>query len=791
MSALAHLRVVEYGSDIAAPFCARLFADMGAEVIKVEPPEGDPLRQRGPFPGDAPNPEQSGLFHFLNAGKKSVVADLGSASGLDHFHSLLSTADVLIENLPGPDRQRFGLDFEALARRYPRLVAVSLSPYGRSGPWADRPGTDLTVQAVSALPVAIGRPDRPPLPLPYDQADYQAGFHGLAAALGALYERGQSGLGQGIDISAAQVLAYQVGGMALVTAKRGIPWMRASRTIKGALYPTGFFEVADGHICIATIHGRQWHGYLKLMGEPGWAQDEKNRDSLYLGAQDEGHPVDVAFRNWLKQHTQAEIMKLAQASGLIIGPVNGVDQVLDSSQLAFRNQWGEVAVGGRAVRMPKPGYLFSRTPTALGAAGPALGTGAIGPERPASPRPAAQAGKGPRRGALDGVRVLDFGWNWAGPMAAQLLADLGAEVIRIETTLRPDNMRAYAHNAYFFCHNNRSKLSATFNIADPRGAELVRKLAGKSDIVMDNFAAGVMAKNGLGYGDLARANPRIIVVSMSMAGQEGPKRDMRGFAAIASGYAGLDQLVGYREDQLATGFMAFGLGDTTQAIQGAIGALAALVHRQQTGVGQFVDLGQTASMVASLAEPLIDYQLNGRAPAIGGDKHPHLVPHGIYGTRGGGQWLALAVRDPADWQALCGVLGRGDWARDAGLASPQGRRAREAEIDGALAAWCAGLPRDEAVARLAAAGLPAAPVLELKERDAHAVFAGREITLRHDGGSFGPCAIYATPWHLTATPAAMTRLTPAMGENNDYVYRELLGLDDGSIRRFQDEKVLI
>lgn len=789
MSALAHLRVVEYGSDIAAPFCARLFADMGAEVIKVEPPGGDPARERGPFPDDAPDREASGLFHFLNVGKAGRIADLDCDQGLADFHALLATADVLIENLPGPDRQRWGLDFAALAARHPRLIAVSISPYGRSGPWADRPGTDLTVQAVSALPTAIGRPDRPPLPLPYDQADYQAGFNGMAAALCALHERGRSGLGQGIDISAAQVLAYQVGAMALVTAKRGIPWMRAGRTIKGALYPTGFFEVADGFVCIATIHGKQWHGYLKLMGEPTWAQDEKNRDSLHLGAQDEGHPVDIAFRDWLKQHTQAEILEIASANDLIIGPVNHVEQVLASTQLAFRQQWGEVNVGGRAVRMPKPGYLFSRTPTNLGAAAPRLENSALQAGKPLSPPVVKTTGE-TRRTALDGVRVLDFGWNWAGPMAGQLLADLGAEVIRIETTLRPDNMRAFAHNSYFFCHNNRSKKSATFNIADPRGAELVRKLAEQCDVVMDNFAAGVMARNGLGYADLARANPRIIVVSMSMAGQQGPKRDMRGFAAISSGYAGLDHLVGYREDQFATGFMAFGLGDTAQAIQGTIGALAALIHREQTGHGQFVDLGQTASMCASLAEPFIDYQLNGREPCIRGDKHPHYVPHGIYGSRSG-QWVALAVRDQTDWQALCDVLDRADWRRDPALASREGRRAREAEIDAALGKWCAQAGRDEVVARLARAGIPAAPVLELPERDGHPAFAGRELTLRHDGGSFDPCVIYTTPWHLTATPAAISRPTPAIGEHNDYVYRDLLGLDEATIHRLQAEKVLV
>ncbi|MCK9987128.1 MAG: hypothetical protein AzoDbin1_03600 [Azoarcus sp.] len=790
MSALAHLRVIECGSGVAAPFCARLFADLGAEVVKVEPPQGDSARRRGPFLQDLPHPDRSGFFHLLNAGKKGVVADLDDAAELEFFHSLLAGADVLVENLDPDARRRHGLDFDALQARHPHLVIVSLSPYGRTGKWAERAGTDLTVQAVSALPVAVGRPDRAPLPLPFDQADYQAGFHGLAAALCVLHERGRSGRGQGIDISSAQVLAYQVGGMSLVTAKRRIEWKRAGRTIKGALYPTGFFEAADGYVCIATIHGKQWHSYLRLMGDPAWADEGQNRDSLYLGALDEGGAVDLAFRGWLKQHTRAELQALANANGLIIGSVNNFPEVLDSSQLAFRDQWGHVDIGGRDVRIPRPGYQFSRTPTAIRAAAPALD--ANGAEvRAGGHGQRALQGTGSGRGALDGVRVLDFGWNWAGPMAGQLLADMGAEVIRIETTLRPDNMRLYAHNSYFFCHNNRSKKSATFNIADPRGAELVRRLAARCDIVMDNFAAGVMAKNGLGYADLAKVNPAIIVVSMSMAGQEGPKRDMRGFAAIASAYAGLDSVVGYPDNGDATGFMCFGLGDTTQAIQGAIGALAALAHRDRTGEGQFVDLGQTSSMCATTGEPLVDFQLNGREAGIQGDTHPHYFPHGIFATRGGGKWLALAVRDDGDWRALCRVMGRGDWAADEGLRDAAARRARAGEIGAAVRAWCEAADRDEAVDALAAAGVPAAPVLELGERDGHEVFGGRGLKVRHDGGSFDPCEIYATPWLLTRTPPAVSGPTPAIGEHNDYVYRQLLGLDENTIANLKDAQVLV
>ena len=393
--------------------------------------------------------------------------------------------------------------------------------------------------------------------------------------------------------------------------------------------------------------------------------------------------------------------------------------------------------------------------------------------------------------ALEGVRILDFGWNWAGPMAGQLLADMGAEVIRIETSKRQDLMRFVDYTSWFFCHTNRSKKSALFNVALPEGAEMVRRLAATADVVMDNFAAGVMAKNGLAYADLKAVKDDVVVVSMSMAGQEGPLRDMRGFASIATGYSGLELMVGYPEDATATGLLPFGLGDTTMAIQGVIGTLAALRHRDETGEGQFVDVSQIDSAAATMGEALADFQLTGNVPGAQGNRHPWFFPHGVYAAAGEERWVALAVRDGAEWAALCGVLGRPEWGEDSALASAAGRRARGAEIEGAVGAWCAGRDRDRGADTLAAAGVPAAPVLELAERDAHPQFAGRGFTWRHDAEGWDPCTVYATPWVFTETPAEMVRPTPLLGEHSGYVYRDLLGLGDGEIARLRADKALL
>ena len=789
MGALEDLRVVELGRNVSAPYCARLFADLGADVIKVEGPGGDPSRTQGPFAGAPPDPEESGIFHYLNAGKRGTVADLDDASQLEFFHGLLAGADVLVENSEPGEYARFRLDSASLLARHPHLVVVSLSPYGRTGPWADRPGTDLTAQGAASLPLALGMPDREPLRIPFEQADYQAALHAFAAALCALYARRSSGRGQGVDVSVAQVMAYCVGGMHLVGAKGGAKWGQRSTSMKGAVYPTGFFACKDGFVCIASQTPKQWEAFLALMDNPKWSKEGQAGNAVYLGLID-SKPVDQHFKTWLMEYTRAELIKMAIAENIVMGVAQNVDEVLASEQYAFRELFSELQIGGQSPRVPKPGYQLKRTPTVLGTRGPALDADGEA-LRAKLPEPIHLVeGDAPAR-ALEGVRVLDFGWNWAGPMAGQLFADMGAEVIRVETRKRQDLMRFLDYTSWFFCHNNRSKLSATFNLASPDGQRLVQRLARKADIVMDNFAAGVMAKNGLAYDDLAKENPNIIVVSMSMAGQEGPLRGMRGFASIATGYSGMELMVGYPEIDTSTGLLPFGLGDTSMAIQAVVGALAALHHRSRTGEGQFVDVSQMDSAASTLGEPLLAHQLSGDAIGPQGNGHTRFSPHGIFAASGEERWLSLAARTQAEWRALCGVIGRDDWAGDATLASSEQRRERAEEIAEAITAWSGGLERDTAVDRLVAAGVPASALLELEERNEHPHFALRGLCYQHEFEGFDPCRIYSTPWLLTETPAEVTRKTPALGENNDYVFKQLVALDDAEIESLKEQGVLV
>ena len=278
---------------------------------------------------------------------------------------------------------------------------------------------------------------------------------------------------------------------------------------------------------------------------------------------------------------------------------------------------------------------------------------------------------------------------------------------------------------------------------------------------------------------------------MSMAGQEGPLRGMRGFASIATGYSGMELMVGYPEIDTSTGLLPFGLGDTTMAIQAVVGALVALHHRENTGEGQFVDVSQMDSAASTLGEPMLTHQLLGDRVGPQGNTHSRFFPHGIFQATGDERWLALAIRNESEWQALCKVMGREDWAEDAALSSAERRRERADEINQAIRAWSLQQDRDATIEQLIAVGVPVSGVFELEERNADSQFTTRGLCYQHEFEGFDPCRIYSTPWLLSETPAAVTGKTPALGENNDYVFKQLVELSDDEIASLKEKGVLI
>jgi benzylsuccinate CoA-transferase BbsF subunit len=397
---------------------------------------------------------------------------------------------------------------------------------------------------------------------------------------------------------------------------------------------------------------------------------------------------------------------------------------------------------------------------------------------------------------LDEVRVVDFGWVWAGAVCGQILAAMGAEVIKIESRRRLDGLRlgrvfetgtALERNPTF--HNiNRGKLSFTVDISAPEGRDIVRALVAKSDVVIENFTPGVLERLGLGYAELAAVQPRLVMLSMSGAGQTGPLRDIMAYAPIIHSLSGFDSLIGYGPGDVIGTKLAY--LDVSASIHGALAVLAALRHAQETGQGQHIDLSEWEVAVSLLGEAIVGFQLTGTEPQPAGNRLPGMAPCGIYPCRGEDAWISIAVADDAEWQGLCRALGRLDWLSDPGLADGFGRWRRQSDLDAGVAAWTRERAPMEAAEVLQAEGVPAAPCFHIGELLYEPHFEERDLFAVVEHPVTGTERVYNMPWHFSAFTPQLSRHAPLLGQDNDYVLYDVLGLSEEEVRTLRDKGVL-
>jgi crotonobetainyl-CoA:carnitine CoA-transferase CaiB-like acyl-CoA transferase len=797
---LSPYRVLDL-SDERGLLCGQILADLGADVIAVEPPGGSRARRIGPFLRGDTDPEGSLVWSAYARNKRSVALDLDGTEDRGAFLRLAGGADFLIESdAPGAMAAR-GLGYADLAARNPGLVYVSISPFGQDGPKAGYAATDLIVQAASGSLVLSGDPDRAPLRTGGVTAWAYAGAEAAGAALVAHFERVRSGRGQHVDVS-AQLAANLAAAFTFLSERIRSPRARRSGAgvAVGKLRIPYIWPAADGFVSLTLAFDGPNAAFLRRlfdwMAESG-ALDAAARERdwrAYLGAvltgqapRDDFDALLAAIGAFLRARTKRELLEGAVERRLLLAPVATIPDVLASPQLRARAWWRPHAVAGAELAHPGPFARFERTPLAYRRGAPRLGehNREILSE---SPRAPARAGGGaPARAPLEGIRILDFMWVMAGPWATRVLADYGATVIKVEFAGRLDLVRVLPpfyggqpgpENSASFGSINAGKRSLGLDLGKPAAREVVLDLVRWADAVTEAYAPGAMQRFGLDYASLVAVKPDLVMLSTCLFGQTGPLSGVAGYGTMAAAFAGFVQPTGW-PDRPPCG--PFGPYTDWIAPRFTVAALlAALDHRRRTGEGQYVDQSQAESALHFLAPWLLDCAAG--APPLDrvANRDRELAPHGVYPAAGDDEWIALAARDERDWGALCAVLAPA-LASDARFATLAARRANADALDLELGAATRAIPGPELEQRLQAAGVPAHVVM-------HSGHAGSDRQLAHRGHFIeAPHAVHGRAWvestrfRLSRTPAAVERAGPALGQDTDYVLREVLGYSDARI----------
>lgn len=793
--ALAGLEVLELGAGVAAPYCTKLLADLGANVIKLEAPEGgDPARRYGPLIDGTPDPERSGAFLYLNTSKRSVRLDPATETGRAAFLSLVGRADLLVEDRAPGALAALGLGYETLSRVNPRLVVMSLTPFGQTGPHAPHHSRHLNLFHCGghASPFAlVGAGDRAPARAGGYLAEYDAGLTAALGALAALYGREGSGRGEHVDCSKQEALMC----LERVTIGRFANEPNPFGDRRG---PGGVSRAKDGWVMLTTLEKHQWQGLVRAMGDPEWAKAD-------WCATPEGrmaHFAEIAERKdeWGSSMLREDIYHAAQAEGTPAAPVRSVDEVLAWRQLRERGFFREVEhPRAGTLSMPSAPYTFSKTPW-VGTRAPLLGEHEAEAPAPAASTKAPDAtSAAPADDArpLAGIRICDFTWAWAGPQGSLLLGMLGAEVIKIESRARLDHSRVHSLTAGslsggidespVFNDLNLGKRSVTLDLRKQEGRELVKQIVASSDVVLQNMRPGVLDRMGLGYDDLRAVRPDIIMLSSSAVGATGPEGRYAGYAPTFACLSGIASISGHPDEPpLALS----GSVDLRVGTASAFAVMAALMHRRRTGEGQNIDLSSTEVMTAMMGHALLDHQLGGEVPGRLGNRHEWMAPHGCYRCREEGEWgtwVTIAVGSEDEWTSLRGVIG--DEALDgSGFASMESRKANEDALDARIEAWTSERSADEVVAKLQAAGIAVARMQSgaSLSRDPHV--RAREVFVPISHPKLGELQVVRPPWRMRG--AKVSEPAPLLGQHNDYVLGEILGLDDAEIERLVGAEIV-
>jgi crotonobetainyl-CoA:carnitine CoA-transferase CaiB-like acyl-CoA transferase len=761
--ALAGMRVVELGHGIAGPFAARLLGDLGAEVVKVEPPEGDGARRLAPLAGGV-----SLLFEYLNWNKRGVVADLRTAQGRGDVQRLVAGADVVVESFRPGRLASWGLAPEQLLESNPGLVVTSVSNFGQAGPRSQHDASDLVFQATGGVMSISGTRAREPLKHGLRQSLYCAGLNAAYVSLAAYHSALRTGESVHVDLSIQECIASE-----LVLNEAHYAFLGAVQSRQPTQQDpfTGDpLPAADGWVSLQTSGVVSAEQLAALFDDARLAQPRfATTESRTLHADE----LNRILAEHLATEHSHDFFTRASAAGFLSGFVQDAAQLLDCPQLEARGVWHSFPELG-PVRFPAVLASLSRTPVSVRRRAPKLGehSDEIGREPSVERSQPARAAQPGGAGPLAGIRVVDLSTVFAVPYLGALLADLGAEVIKVEAPQRLDQTRSWFGPFYdnepgdewwnrsgIFQVVNRGKRSLTLDLAQPEGRAVLHDLLRTTDVLLDNFTPRVMRRWGTTYEDVSKANPRLVMLSNTGYGSTGPWAAFRAQGTSLEATMGITHYTGYHGDKPRKAGQSY--PDFLACWAGLTALLAALVERERSGAGQHIDLGMYQLGACVIPEALLHVQATGEDLPRLGNEDLSAVLSGLVPAAGDDRWLAFSVPDEERLRRLAELVGADD-------------------TTASLARWAAERDPAEAAEALQAIGIAAGPVL-----DAHGLLTDPHLRTRgfyepvDHGTPVGLRPIIGRPyrWESSGSEVRIRSRAPKLGEANRYVLHELLGYD--------------
>jgi crotonobetainyl-CoA:carnitine CoA-transferase CaiB-like acyl-CoA transferase len=773
---LEGLRVVDL-ADEKGELSGRLLADLGADVVRVEPPEGARSRSIPPF-----HDGESLYFAVRNANKRGITLDLEQAGDVETLRRLLAKADVFIESEKPGRLAELGLDPQKLPDQFPHLISLSITDFGQFGPYRDWVATDATMNAIGGMLFKAGTADKPPLLFPGAIAYDVAGVMGTFATLCAVLQRGRTGHGQYIDLSVLEALAqttdWSLANGSMTRAKG--TWGPEVRMGSGPMYT--IYQCKGGYVRLVILSPRQWHALREWLGDP-----EYLRDPIYdsfLGRMGIADALMVTIGDHFATMTHEEVSFEAQRRGIVCTPVLTPEEVLvnehfDSRDTFLRNaEWaagrrGPVASGFWEVDGERQGFQH-RAPT-LGEHD-AASLWSDERERPKAPRPK------PTR-PLGGLRVLDFGIGGVGVETGRLFAEYGAEVIKVESRSYPDFMRVVMSTemSASFASSSRSKKGFGVNLKHDRGLELLHELVKTADVVIENNSTGTMDAMGLGYETLRQLNPRIVMTSSQLLGSKGAWADWIGYGPSTQPIGGLVHLWNYTDQEFPAGSGAI-FPDHLAGRMATLVALAALVRRERTGEGGHGETAQAETVVGVLADKLLKAGIEAGSVAPMGNRNERGAPWGVFPCAGEQQWVTISCRDDSDWKKLCAAMGDPGWAQASEYQTAEGRFAAQDAIEAKLTEWTSTQSPLDVTVACQMMGAPAAPMYTSADQSRDPHYQARGYLRWTHQQELGWMCMEGPAFKASGMRDVFIDQAPLLGEHTRDLVREL-GVGDEEIEK--------